>query len=134
MEYKIDKIKNVLDRFKELEKLEDGWYDGEGKSPNEKKLKSFSLLFITYYNFNSIPNPIITPTYEGNIFFEWFDEKELSLPSLEVDLDSFKSEFSALDPNDNNKNNIYVLYLNKEEDWVKLNELLVKYLKQENEK
>lgn len=130
MESKMHKIKNVLNRFKELEKLEDGWCEGDGKAPNIKRLKAISLLFITYYDFNSIPNPIITPTFEGNIFFEWFDEEEKSLPSLEVNLDNFAGEFTALDPNDNNKDNTYMLCLNKEEDWIKLNDLLIKYTKQ----
>lgn len=125
---KMDKIKNMLDRFKELEKLNDGWFEGAGKAPNIKRLKSVSLLFITYYDFNSIPNPIITPTFEGNIFFEWIDREEKTLPSLEINLDdNFESEFIALDKN---KDIEYILYLNKKDDWVKLNDLLIKYVNQ----
>jgi len=88
---------DVSHRLHQLAALEDRWYEGHGVAPSEEGLTGFERLFYKYFDKN-LPLPAIYPTTEGNIQLEW--QKNNQNIILEVDLQSFQSEyfyFDALD-------------------------------------
>ena len=81
-----DKIAAQLDQ---ISSLVDGWYEGRGVAPAPVKLALISECLGSYYPEN-VPLPVIVPTPEGDLLFEW---KAAGDPSLDVHLESLTGEF-----------------------------------------
>lgn len=107
---------DVKIRLNYLSKLEDKWYDGDGKAPEGELLNKFGEYFTEYYD-GGLKLPSIFPTIEGNIQLEWAFPRANVF--LEVFLDDFKSEF--LIANSNNTFEELELNLINETDWGVIN-------------
>jgi len=85
----------LASRLDELRALENGWLDGKGIAPDQRKLDFIAARMIGRYPEN-VTLPDIIPTPEGNILFEWDAVGE---PSLDVRLTDLKGEFHSFRPN-----------------------------------
>ncbi|MDR2626351.1 MAG: hypothetical protein LBC37_08470 [Zoogloeaceae bacterium] len=94
----LDIIKNypLVARLDELAQLEDGWYEGEGKAPDQKQLDHFAQRFADSYP-EQLPLPTIAPKQDGGILLEWNVE---GMPSLDVDWVTKRASFHAFGPHD----------------------------------
>jgi hypothetical protein len=81
----------LASRLDDLRALEDGWLDGKGKAPDQKKIDYIATRMIGRYP-ESLPLPAIVPTSDGNLLFEWDAQGE---PSVDVRLTDMKGEFHA---------------------------------------
>lgn len=108
-------------RLNELSKLQNNWYNGEGKSPNKSRLSNFGDLFNSYFN-SKLPLPAVFPTLEGNIQLEW--KKDNKNIILDVNISSLESDFFYY--NDfNDKDEIeQIIILSSKENWNTLNSLI----------
>jgi hypothetical protein len=88
-------MNKLLERFKEISELKDGWHDGEGKSLDGFRLGLIAHPFLQACP-ECIPAPSVFPTPEGNLLFEW---KTPSSPSVDFNVQTFRAEFHALGPN-----------------------------------
>lgn len=130
---KIEEVENldVLDsldvslRVNNLLKLENNWYEGQGKSINPKDLISFGDLFNSYFD-NKLPLPAIFPKLDGNIQLEWKkDDKNII---MNIELSTLKSDFfyyNDIEDSDEFENQIL---LDKKENWDSLNKLIETYI------
>ena len=69
--------KRRLKDFESLYLLEDGWFDGEGKSISKENLDFLAFNMIIY--FNEFSFPYVYPTPNGGVRFEWKDPQNTSL-------------------------------------------------------
>jgi hypothetical protein len=81
---------DVSIRMEQLSELRDGWYDGEGLSPNPLGLSRFESYFNENWTFEQAL-PAIFPTVDGNIQLEW--STEFHEISVEVNLSTMKGEY-----------------------------------------
>ena len=81
-------------KFEEFSGLSDGWYDGQGKAPDKEKIEQLAVHMIGHYP-ESLPLPVIVPTPEGNLLWEWNAEGD---PSVDIELDSLTASFHAFNP------------------------------------
>ena len=107
---------DVPSRLEELERLEDGWLDGEGRALDKRGIRWFAEMFERFFPYD-LPLPYVYPTVEGNIRLEWtFGTCELS---LEVDLKNHRGEWLAVDV-ETDEEEYYEVNLDKVEDWEKV--------------
>jgi hypothetical protein len=78
-------------RFEELSALNDGWHDGQGRALDAGHLDRIASKLVGYYP-DSIPLPLIVPTPEGNLLFEWH---VAGYPSLDIDLTAMTADYHA---------------------------------------
>lgn len=112
-------------RVNNLLKLENNWYEGQGKSINPKDLISFGDLFNSYFD-NKLPLPAIFPKLDGNIQLEW--KKDAKNIIMNIELSTLKSDFfyyNDIEDSDEFENQIL---LDKKENWDSLNKLIETYI------
>ena len=130
---KIEKVEylDILDpldvslRIHYLLKLENNWYNGQGKSLNKTQLNSFGDLFNSYFD-NKLQLPAIFPKPDGNIQLEWKKEDKNIIISIE--LNTLKSDFFYYNDIKDSEEFNTVLDLDKQENWDVLNKLIEKYI------
>lgn len=130
---KIEEIESldVLDsldvslRINNLSKLENNWYEGQGKALNKDYLIKFGDLFNSYFD-NKLPLPAIFPKLNGDIQLEW--KKENKNIVIDIELSTFKSDFFFYNDNDDDDEYETKLHLNTKEDWSSLNKLIENYI------
>jgi hypothetical protein len=108
-------------RIFNLLKLENNWYEGQGKALNKENLTKFSNLFNSYFD-NKLPLPAIFPKLDGNIQLEW--KKDNKNIVLDIDIASFKSEFFYYNDNSDSDEREEQLILHDKDGWKLLNKLL----------
>lgn len=93
----LEVVKNhaVAARMDEIAQLQAGWFEGGGTVPDASKLSSVSEKLIADYP-EKLPMPLIAPTQDGNLLFEWNTEGD---PSLDVDLALLQASFHAFGEN-----------------------------------
>jgi hypothetical protein len=101
-------------RFDELAQLEDGWYEGEGKAPDRKRLDCFARRFSDSYP-EQLPLPIIVPRQDGGLLMEWNLAGE---PSVDMDLVVERASFHAFGPDGEDIEEDF--NLGNDEDWTRL--------------
>lgn len=112
-------------RINNLLKLENNWYDGQGKSLNQKDLITFGDLFNSNFN-NKLPLPAIFPKLDGNIQLEW--KKEFKNIIMNVELCTLKSDFFYYNDNEDSDDYENQIILDKKENWDSLNKLIETYI------
>ena len=84
---KIEETKNIIDldvndipfRLEEIGNLKEGWFNGEGKEFDIKKLQELAFSFEDKFN-GELPLPNVHPTPNSHIQFEWdIDNFDISL-------------------------------------------------------
>ncbi len=112
-------------RINNLLKLENNWYEGQGKSLNKDHLTKFGYLFNSYFD-NKLPLPAIFPKIDGNIQLEW--KKENNNVVLDIDLASLLSEFFFYNSNNELEDKEEQISLSNKEGWNSLNRLIENYI------
>ncbi len=108
-------------RIYNLLKLENNWYEGQGKALNREDLTKFGNLFNSYFD-NKLPLPAIFPKIDGNIQLEWKrDNKNIV---LDINLASFKSDFFYYNNTVDSDEKEEQFMLNDKEGWNSLNKLI----------
>lgn len=116
---------DVLLRINNLLKLENNWFEGQGKALNKENLTNFGDLLNSYFD-NKLPLPAIFPKIDGNIQLEW--KKVSNNVIVEIELNSLSSSFFYYnDKNDSDEFESQVV-LNNKEGWDTLNKLIEKYI------
>ena len=95
-----------LAAYAELMKLEDGWYEGQGKAPDKTHLEWATEALVKSFP-EDLPFPLTAPTSEGGLFLEWIQtpwriSAEFLLPTHKCELQATNtsiglSEEKALD-------------------------------------
>lgn len=112
---------DIIERIKELGKLEDGWYNSVGLAPNKSELFRFGQILIDNYPQKFI-HPTIFPTIEGNIQLEWsLNDHDIS---LEVQLKDLTGELTSINTLSYELVKHQIIDLTSTGDW----ELLTNYL------
>lgn len=78
-------------RFEALSNLNDGWLDGGAVAPDKEKLLLVADRVVRLFP-DHLPPPVVVPTPDGNLLFEWDGKGE---PSLDVRLRDMNAEFHA---------------------------------------
>ena len=96
----------LADELEELMKLEDGWYEGQGKAPDKAHLEWATEALVKSFP-EDLPFPLTAPTSEGGLFLEWIQtpwriSAEFLLPTHKCELQATNtsiglSEEKALD-------------------------------------
>lgn len=60
----------LADELEELMKMEDGWYEGQGKGPDKTQLAWVMNELVKNFP-DDLTFPLAAPTYEGGLFLEW---------------------------------------------------------------
>jgi hypothetical protein len=81
-------------RFDALVELRDGWMEGQGRAPDQGKLAKVAEEMVGHYP-EQLPLPVIVPTPEGNLLFEWDSPGD---PSVDLDLETMRGAFHAAPP------------------------------------
>jgi hypothetical protein len=85
---------DIATRFLELETLEDGWLDGQGKALSREGLDWLAGMIRKLYP-DTLPPPFVYAMPDGRLQLEWsFKCREIS---LEVDLATKAGEWHSLD-------------------------------------
>ena len=104
----------LANHFDELRGLVDGWYDGLGRAPDRERLDFIASKMIGFYP-EKAPLPIIVPTPEGNLLFEWNVAGE---PSVDLDLSSLQAEAHAFKAD---QSDMFTAFdLSQADGWVKM--------------
>jgi hypothetical protein len=111
-------------RINNLLKLENNWFEGQGKALNKEHLTNFGDLLNSYFD-NKLPLPAIFPKIDGNIQLEW--KKENKNVIIDVELQTLLSNIFFYDDNDSDEYESSVV-LNDKEGWETLNMLIEKYV------
>ena len=121
---------DVPSRLEELERLEDGWLDGEGRALDKRGIRWFVEMFERSFP-NDLPLPYIYPTADGNIQLEWtLGNYELS---LKVDLINRLGEWQAVNV-ETDEEEYYELHLDRPEEWEKVCSRLLRIQKPSKQK
>lgn len=112
----------IATRLDEIAALADGWHDGTGVAPDPDKLAVVFESLVGHYPEN-LPLPIIVPTSEGNLLFEW---KGTGDPSLDISLDTQRGDFHVLGDQGDDIEASFDLH--SSEDWNLLFEFLTRHL------
>jgi len=112
-------------RINNLSKLENNWYEGQGRALNKEHLIKFGNLFNSYFD-NKLPLPAIFPKIDGNIQLEW--KKENKNVIVDINLSSLLSElFYYNDAVDSDEKEEHIILSNKD-GWSSLNKLIETYI------
>jgi hypothetical protein len=84
----------IAGRLDELSDLSNGWCDGVGVAPDKTKLSFLGERIVGHYP-ERLPLPLIVPTQEGNLLFEW---KLPGDPSLDMNLQNMSASFHGFTP------------------------------------
>ncbi len=130
---KIEAVENldVLDpldvslRINNLLKLENNWYEGQGKSLNSNDLNKFGDLFNLYFD-NKLQLPAIFPKIDGNIQLEW--KNDIKNIIITVELNTLKSDFFYYNDKDDQDEYESQIVLENKENWDSLNKLIEMYI------
>lgn len=112
-------------RINNLLKLENNWYEGQGKALNKDHLYRFGDLFNSYFN-DKLPLPAIFPKIDGNVQLEW--KKENKNMIIDVDLASLNSDFFYYNVNDDSDEKEGQITLSNKDGWDSLNILIENYV------
>lgn len=112
-------------RINTLLKLENNWYQGQGKSLNKEHLTRFGNLFNSYFN-NKLPLPAIFPKIDGNIQLEWKNENKNIV--LDINLTSLSSDFFYYNSVNETDEKEELIILNDKDGWSSLNKLIERYI------
>lgn len=112
-------------RINNLLKLENNWYEGQGKALNKEQLTKFENLFNSYFD-NKLSLPAIFPKIDGNIQLEW--KKDFKNIIVDVNLSSlYINFFYYSDINDSDEKEAQIAIHNKD-GWDSLNTLIKSYI------
>ena len=80
----------LADELEELMKLEDGWYEGQGKAPDKAHLAWATEALVKSFP-EDLPFPLTAPTSDGGLFLEWIQNPwrisaEILLPTHRCEL------------------------------------------------
>jgi hypothetical protein len=115
---------DVSVRLKNLSKLKDGWFNGEGKGFAKNSLEQLEGYFYNNYPQDQ-PLPAIFPTPNGDIQMEWsINDIEIS---LEVNLITHDAELMTVDTKSGDSQ-VDKVNISVPETWVKLNDLIIRIL------
>lgn len=114
-------------RIEELLLLEDGWLNGKGKALNKAQAQYIGNAFYINYD-DELPLPYLYPTAEGGLLAEW-QIKDWEV-SLEIDIDSLRSEFHAFNLKTNQESDS-IFRLNEKDEWTKINKTLKNFNKEQ---
>lgn len=81
-------------RFDELRALGNGWHDGSGVALDAAKLGALSARLVDHYP-ERLPLPVVVPTPDGDLLFEWNTAGD---PSLDIELATLQGRFHAFHP------------------------------------
>lgn len=112
-------------RINNLLKLDNNWYEGQGKSLNKTHLVTFGNLFNSYFD-NKLPLPAIFPKLDGNIQLEW--KKEDKNIIINIELNTLKSDFFYYNDIEDSDEYEIQLVLENKENWSSLNRLIETYI------
>lgn len=112
-------------RIDNLSKLENNWYEGQGKALNKEHLTKFENLFNSYFD-NKLSLPAIFPKIDGNIQLEW--KKDTKNVVVNVNLSSLSSEFFYYNDADDSEEKEEEIALHNKEGWNSLNNLIETYI------
>lgn len=115
----LDPLDTTL-RLAQFAALEDGWLDGKGKAPDKEKLDWLAKAFESDFD-SDLPLPYLYPTAEGGVQAEW-SVNDWAI-TLEIDLDSRKAEYQALNLKDQSSKELE-LALGEAAGWKSLNDEL----------
>jgi hypothetical protein len=111
---------DVLERIEEISKLDDGWYNGEGKSLSKEGLEWFAKSFEDNFSL-SLKLPYLYPTIQGGIQAEWCSNKfEIS---LQIDLTERIGDLHLLDLTTDD-DSFHRFDFSKINTWAELNSIL----------
>ncbi len=108
-------------RIHNLSKLENNWFEGQGKALNREHLTKFENLFNSYFN-NKLPLPVIFPKIDGNIQLEW--KKDTKNVVLDINLTTLSSDFFYYNDSDDFDEKEAQIALHDKEGWDSLNTLI----------
>lgn len=115
----------VSQRFEQLLKLEDNWYEGEGKKYDRELLTKFAALFNLKFDRN-LPQPGIFPKVDGSIQLEWKVESKNII--AEIELERLAAKVLCFhDLNDNEESEI-IISLADNQGWKSFNYYIRNYL------
>lgn len=81
----------IASRLDELRSLKNGWHDGAGEALDPASLEKIANNMIGHYP-ETLPLPVIVPTPEGSLLFEWNTSGD---PSVDLKIPELKAEFHA---------------------------------------
>lgn len=105
-------------RLDEIDLLEDGWYNGEGKSFASNELSNLANLF-EKYSPEKLPDPYIYPTIAGNLLAEWSLESGVEA-TLEISTGNESGELTVFDGQGDIVVDSQSINLDSVEDWNEL--------------
>ena len=80
-------------KFEALMALENGWFEGRGLAPDKTQLALIARKFVAHYP-EDLSLPMIVPTPEGNLLFEW-DAPGSPSVDLEIAVGRIESRLTA---------------------------------------
>ena len=108
-------------RINNLLKLENNWYEGQGKALNKEHLTKFENLFNSYFD-NKLSLPAIFPKIDGNIQLEW--KKDTKNIIVDINLSSLSSDFFYYNDSNDSDEKEEKIALDNKEGWNSLNNLI----------
>lgn len=73
----------LVAKINRFSKLEAGWVEGKGIPFNQKDLDWFTSALVNHFP-NSLPEPTITPTADGEVRLEWNQDNQVIILETEV--------------------------------------------------
>lgn len=120
---------DTTERLKDLELLEDGWFDGEGKSLSSVGLSWLSQMFEDSYP-KELPLPHLFPTIEGQVRSEWTLGKYEIF--IDIDIDNHLGYMRIIDVTDTESDGETINFnFNITNDWTKLCDIIYNKTKSE---
>lgn len=108
-----------------LKNLKDGWYDGEGLAPKDEDVDWLKKCVDKYYK-SDLPAYYVYPTPEGNVVIEWcIGNNNISLDINFTDKHGWFHCWNSVTDEENSE----YLFLDKDEYWNRLIELIETYMK-----
>lgn len=111
----------LIAKFDRLFALENGWYEGRGVAFDKAQLTFVAVKLSAGYP--DLTPPLITPTPEGNLLFEW---DVPGSPSVDLELASLRAEFHALTPDGSDIERDFTL--KTDDDWREFFGFLVEHV------
>jgi hypothetical protein len=112
-------------RINNLLKLEDNWYEGQGKALNKEQLTKFENLFNSYFD-NKLSLPAIFPRIDGNIQLEW--KKDVKNIVVDINLSSMLADFFYYNDMDDSDEKETQIAIHDKNGWDSLNILIESYI------